>query len=758
MAFITVTATPGAAVSGNLTWEMHDDQDENAFQALRNLFSIQPCPRKNATQNLMTLNSMKQVNAEKYNISFGSGDDNPSDFNIAAYQAFDVYVQTLLEIYKSGSGKEAFGGASVANHMLRKRYNTTGFGALYIDNGGQRRSRHCILDLNVTSKLFETVIYYEPYLKKMDNDDGMVLDFGGGPPPRNEPICGYLGTKCKPADNILTRTLPSVIAALAVLAVFFWLLFKRLSREQQIKSNIWSLDATLLEPATGVSVSSASFKSSKKLNNSMHHHYEKPDYRYKGEPVGVHIYLRKHGRKVLDKRNDKKLLMQIMQASHPNIVPFLGVCLQNERVYFLEKFCSRGSLVNVLLDTNQYSDWELRCSLINDLIEGLCYIHDSPLKRHGSLLPSVCLIDTRFTLLISQLGFVDLVGPAHNLIAIDKHGNLMDESDRWAVSSMNLRASEERALMDASGDIVRLGRIIEETLLAADTSAPPTETQTSLQKLVTSCSSNVNPKLHPTTKVIRDRFRRICKIKGDGLLVNILARMETYAAQLEKQVQERSAALAKERAICDELLLEVLPRWILDQLYSGSKITPEVFSSSTIFFSHIWGFLHFVSTHSPLQTFSVISSLFVKFDKIVPNFNVYKVETVEDQYMVFSGQSDTGKYEHAVEICRMALSFRISFSQTRSDGLLQFMAGAHTGPCAAGVIGHKCPRYCLFGDSVNVASRISTSSKPSRIHLSASTAESIQKCPEFVVKQRGLTSLKGRGEMQTFWLNSSSQN
>ncbi|XP_055338445.1 atrial natriuretic peptide receptor 1-like [Paramacrobiotus metropolitanus] len=718
--YITATAAPGYYVSGNLTWEMHDGQDE-------------------------TQDTMASVNINRYNLSFYPGDDNPNDYNIAAYQAFYVYLQILSEIFNE-TRKQAYGGASVARRMLGRQFPNAGFGEVFIDAGGQRQSQHCIQDLNITTGKFETAIRYDPYQKTLTNENNGELDFGGSGPPKNEPPCGYLGNYCHSGDSdSSSRTIPAVTGTIAVLGFLLWYLYKRLEREHQLKSNSWMLDTAFLKPLNEKAVSRDSVKSSRKNNYSLRN-YDKPDYIYKDDPVSVKLFIRKHGRKVLEKRKDRKLLLQV---SHPNIVPFVGVCMQHGIVHFLQKFCARGNLPEALQDSTYSADWDLRCSLLSDLIEGIRYIHGSPLKRHGSLTAAICLIDIRFTLLISELGFVDLVGPYHNLIAVDKQGTLLHESDRWADSTLTVNSTER---LDGSGDILALAHIMKDMIKYSDLNSRASQQQrTGLQTLIGACAER-DARQRPTIRVVRERFRAICKVSGDGLLANILTRMETYAAQLEKQVQDRTAALAKEQSVCEGLLLEMLPKWILDQLYTGDKITPDVFAASTVFFSHIWGFLHFVSTHNPYQIIEVINTLFTRFDKVVTNFAVYKVETVEDQYLVFSGKSDNGNNRHAAEICRMALAFKREFSQLRNDNFLQFLAGIHTGSCVAGVIGHKRPRYCLFGDTVNVASRIATNSKPSRIHISITTADIVRHCPEFAVRQRGFTSLKGRGEMQTFWL------
>ncbi|CAL1296274.1 unnamed protein product [Larinioides sclopetarius] len=133
-----------------------------------------------------------------------------------------------------------------------------------------------------------------------------------------------------------------------------------------------------------------------------------------------------------------------------------------------------------------------------------------------------------------------------------------------------------------------------------------------------------------------------------------------------------------------------------------------------------------------------------------------KVETIGDAYMVVSGLPVRNSNLHAREIARMSLallntvkSFTI---RHRPQEKLKLRIGLHTGPCAAGVVGLKMPRYCLFGDTVNTASRMESTGLPLRIHLSTKTKEVLDNFQTFVLECRGDIEIKGKGKMTTYWL------
>lgn len=168
------------------------------------------------------------------------------------------------------------------------------------------------------------------------------------------------------------------------------------------------------------------------------------------------------------------------------------------------------------------------------------------------------------------------------------------------------------------------------------------------------------------------------------------------------------------------------------------------------------GFTALSGASTPYQVVDFLNKLYTKFDDIIDNYDVYKVETIGDAYMVVSGVPKENGINHVAEIASMALdlvsgchSFKIPHLP---DAKLKIRAGIHSGPVVAGVVGTKMPRYCLFGDTVNTASRMESTSEALKIQCSSSAAELLKKIGGYAVMCRGTLDVKGKGAMTTWWL------
>ncbi|CAH1779758.1 unnamed protein product, partial [Owenia fusiformis] len=222
------------------------------------------------------------------------------------------------------------------------------------------------------------------------------------------------------------------------------------------------------------------------------------------------------------------------------------------------------------------------------------------------------------------------------------------------------------------------------------------------------------------------------------------------------KVSTKSEELRYEKKRSDKLLHQMLPKQIADQLKLNDEVPPEYYDAATIFFSDIVGFTKISSISTPLQVVEFLNRMYSLFDATIDRYDVYKVETIGDSYMVVSGLPERNGTAHASEICCLALELRTSISEFVIPHMpldnVHLRIGINSGPCVAGIVGTKMPRYCLFGDTVNTASRMESTGKAMKIQLSESTKALLDEIGGFVTAPRDQVEIKGKGSMNTHWL------
>lgn len=210
-----------------------------------------------------------------------------------------------------------------------------------------------------------------------------------------------------------------------------------------------------------------------------------------------------------------------------------------------------------------------------------------------------------------------------------------------------------------------------------------------------------------------------------GIVDSMMKVLEDYSMHLEDIVDERTKDLEVEKKKSENLLAQMLPPSVAKKLTAGEKLPPEKFGNSTIYFSDICGFTTISAASTPIQVVDLLNGLYTMFDNIIDSYEVYKVETIGDAYMVASGIPKRIGDRHAEEMALMSLDILSAVGSFKMEHLrkvpLKIRIGLHSGPAVSGVVGLKMPRYCLFGDTINTASRMESTGLPQRIHVSPTT-------------------------------------
>jgi class 3 adenylate cyclase len=221
--------------------------------------------------------------------------------------------------------------------------------------------------------------------------------------------------------------------------------------------------------------------------------------------------------------------------------------------------------------------------------------------------------------------------------------------------------------------------------------------------------------------------------------------------RLRDQEQAYLAELQAERANSDRLLLNVLPKAVADRLKQGERTIVDSFRDATVVFADIVEFTSFSANMAPSRTVQLLNDLFSGFDKLAETYQLEKIKTIGDSYMVVGG-IPTPTPEHAERCAWMALDMLevLKHFNRRNSTKLDLRVGLNSGPVVAGIIGTKKFSYDLWGDTVNVASRMESQGQPGMIQVSATTYALL--ADRFVFEDRGTIEVKNRGLMATYRL------
>lgn len=468
-------------------------------------------------------------------------------------------------------------------------------------------------------------------------------------------------------------------------------------------------------------------------------------------------------------------LNKLLQSDYYNLTKFYGTVKLDTRIFGVVEYCERGSLREVLNDTISYPDgtfmdWEFKISVLNDIAKGMSYLHSSKIEVHGRLKSTNCVVDSRMVVKITDFGCNSILPPKKDLWTAPEHLRQATISQKGDVYSFSIIAQEiilrketfyTLSCRDQNEKIFRVENSYGTKPFRPDLFLETAdEKELEVYLLVKSCWEE-DPEKRPDFKKIESTLAKIFGLfhdqKNESYMDTLIRRLQLYSRNLEHLVEERTQLYKAERDRADHLNFMLLPRLVVKSLKEKGIVEPELYEEVTIYFSDIVGFTTICKYSTPMEVVDMLNDIYKSFDQIVDHHDVYKVETIGDAYVVASGLPMRNGNRHAVDISKMALdilSFMGTFELEHLPGLpVWIRIGVHSGPCAAGVVGIKMPRYCLFGDTVNTASRMESTGLPLRIHMSSSTIAILRRTDcQFLYEVRGETYLKGRGTETTYWL------
>uniref|UniRef100_A0AAQ5XKS3 Guanylate cyclase n=1 Tax=Amphiprion ocellaris TaxID=80972 RepID=A0AAQ5XKS3_AMPOC len=455
----------------------------------------------------------------------------------------------------------------------------------------------------------------------------------------------------------------------------------------------------------------------------------------------------------------------LREMRHENLNLYLGLFVDSGIFALVVEHCPRGSLADLLADSNMRLDWMFKSSLLMDLIKGMKYLHLRGLS-HGRLKSTNCLVDGRFVLKITDYG-LPMIVHSQNIVLPEDPQELL-----WTAPEL-LRSPVRGGSF--SGDVFSFSIIIQEvisrTLPYAMMDMPAHEIVERLKQPPPLCRPivsvdeapaeclalmnecwNEDPIKRPSFDDVFKQFRGINRGKRANIIDSMLRMLEQYSSNLEDLIRERTDELEVERNKTEKLVGQLLPKSVAQALKKGKPVRPEHYSDCTLYFSDIVGFTTISALSEPIEVVDLLNDLYTMFDAIIATHDVYKVETIGDAYMVASGVPNRNGNRHAAEVSNMSLDILHSIGAFKIKHMpeikVKIRIGLHSGAVVAGVVGLTMPRYCLFGDTVTTASHMEASGLPYRIHISLSTVKVLTS----LKLGYHIDTRKVKGTEDTYWL------
>ncbi|XP_057404294.1 atrial natriuretic peptide receptor 2 isoform X5 [Balaenoptera acutorostrata] len=773
------TRSTGRPWQDNRTWEQAQALREAFQMVLVITYREPPNPEYQEFQNRLLIRAREDFGVELA----------PSLMNLIAgcfYDGILLYAEVLNETIQEGGTRED--GLRIVEKMQGRRYHGV-TGLVVMDKNNDRETDFVLWAMgDLDSGDFQPAAHYSGAEKQIWWT-GRPIPWVKGAPPLDNPPCAF-DLDDPSCDKTPLSTLAIVALGTGITFIMFgvssFLIFRpyrKLMLEKELASMLWRIrweelqfgNSERYHKGAGSRLTLSLRGSSYGSLMTAHGKYQifANTGHFKGNVVAI-----KHVNKKRIELTRQVLFelkhMRDVQFNH--LTRFIGACIDPPNICIVTEYCPRGSLQDILENDSINLDWMFRYSLINDLVKGMAFLHNSIIASHGSLKSSNCVVDSRFVLKITDYGLASFRSTAE---PDDNHA--LYAKKLWTAPEL-LSGNPLPTTGMQKADVYSFGIILQEIALRSGPfylegldlspkeivqkvrngqrpyfrpSIDRTQLNEELVLLMERCWAQ-DAAERPDFGQIKGFIRRFNKEGGTSILDNLLLRMEQYANNLEKLVEERTQAYLEEKRKAEALLYQILPHSVAEQLKRGETVQAEAFDSVTIYFSDIVGFTALSAESTPMQVVTLLNDLYTCFDAIIDNFDVYKVETIGDAYMVVSGLPGRNGQRHAPEIARMALalldavsSFRI---RHRPHDQLRLRIGVHTGPVCAGVVGLKMPRYCLFGDTVNTASRMESNGQALKIHVSSTTKDALDELGCFQLELRGDVEMKGKGKMRTYWL------
>ncbi|CAJ1945944.1 unnamed protein product [Cylindrotheca closterium] len=437
----------------------------------------------------------------------------------------------------------------------------------------------------------------------------------------------------------------------------------------------------------------------------------------------------------------------LSRLRHPCITTVMGAVMAGDSPMMVMECMENGSLYDLLRNETLYTGGEIIMQIVRDVAQGLRFLHASkPPILHRDLKAKNILIDSRFRAKVADFGLST------------KNKKSLSGTPFWMAPEYILGKTE----YTPSCDIYAFGMIIYEIY----SRKIPYEGQNPRKVLRKVCDPRINyrPQVPDTcpkrmTEIMKKCWSNNSRVRPDSKdLDMIFADMGSHEA--EPLIDQENTRLRTEVAAGD-MLYQVFPKKVADQLKLGQKVEPETHNNVTVFFSDIVRFTDISRTLSAVKVCEMLDRLYLAFDALANKHEVFKVETIGDAWVGVTNLEENQNSTHAKRIAEFAIDAVAAANNVLIDvddpsaGCIHIRVGFHSGPVVSNVIGSLNPRYALFGDTMNTASRMESLSTSDRIQCSEASARILkEQAPDFPMRRRGKVAVKGKGHMVAYWVGS----